>query len=40
MNIGQPKLSERKNQGSGLLVIPTYLRVGQVRGADDLIGDN
>jgi hypothetical protein len=39
MNIGQPKLSERKNQGSGLLV-STYLRVGQVRGADDLIGHN
>ena len=40
MNIDQPKLSERKSQGSGLLVIPTCLRMGQVRNADDLIGTN
>ena len=38
MNIGQPKLSE--SQKGGLLVTATYLRVGQVRGADDLIGHN
>jgi hypothetical protein len=40
MKIGQPKLSEGKIQRSGLFVIPTYLRVGQLRGADDLIGHN
>jgi hypothetical protein len=36
VRIGQLKLSERTGQRSGLFVAPTYPRVGQARGTDDL----
>ncbi len=36
VTIGQPKLSERNSQTRGLVVLPTYLRVAQVKGTSDL----